>query len=399
LSGGPRAPVVTSGLEVFLAERVPAFEGRRLGLIANAAAVDTQLASAARRIAAEKRLTLAALFGPEHGVSGGAQDMIAVSGERDGARGLPVHSLYGDSEASLRPAPAMLDGIDVLVADLQDVGSRYYTFAATIAMALEEIGPRGGRVVVLDRPNPIGGTRVEGPGLDPAMRSFVGHIEVPIRHGLTMGELVTAHARRLGLDGALEVVPMRGWRRWMDFEATGLPWIPPSPNMPTVETAVVYPGACLVEATNLSEGRGTTRPFEWIGAPWLDGERLRSELEKEGLPGVAFRPIAFVPQFQKWAGRACGGVALHVTSRETFLPVRTGVALLAAAKRLAPRDFAWRQEPYEFVSDRPAIDLLTGSAAVREGIEAGAPLRVLTAGWDEAERAWDVARREHFLYS
>lgn len=395
----PRTTTVASGLEVFLAERAPSLEGLRLGLIANAASVDSRLASAARRIAAEKALTLAALFGPEHGVSGGAQDMIPVPGEKDAARGLPVHSLYGDFEASLRPTPAMLDGIDVLVADLQDVGSRYYTFAATIAMALEEIAPRGGRIVVLDRPNPIGGTRVEGPGLAPAMHSFVGHIDVPIRHGLTMGELLTVHAHRRGLTRALEVVPMRGWHRAMDFEETGLPWIPPSPNMPTIDTAVVYPGACLVEATNLSEGRGTTRPFEWIGAPWLDGESLRAELDKESLPGVAFRPIAFLPQFQKWAGMRCGGVALHVTERELFLPVRTGVALLAAARRLAPRDFAWRQEPYEFVSDRAALDLLTGGSTVREGIEAGAPLRELTDGWDDAEREWGDARRGFLLYS
>jgi len=392
---------VASGLEVFLDERAASFEGLRLGLIAHAASVDPGFASAARRIAENGRLTLAALFGPEHGVTGGAQDMIAVHGERDagGGSALPIHSLYGDSEASLRPTASMLEGIDVLLADLQDVGSRYYTFAATIAMALEEIAPRGGRVVVLDRPNPIGGSRVEGPGLEPAMRSFVGYIEAPVRHGLTMGELLTAHARRLGIESALQVVPMRGWRRSMDFEETGLPWIAPSPNMPAIETAVVYPGGCLIEATNLSEGRGTTRPFEWIGAPWLDGERLRAELEKDALPGVAFRPIAFVPQFQKWAGRTCRGVALHVTDRASFLPVRTGVALLAAARRLAPREFAWRSEPYEFVSDRPAIDLLTGSASVREGIEAGAALRDITASWDAAERAWSDARRDLLLYS
>lgn len=397
--GDLRAPAVTTGLEAFLAEHAPAFEGRRLGLLVNTASVDARLESAARRIAAVPGVTLAALFGPEHGVEAGAQDMIAVSGEKDILRGLPVHSLYGDSEASLRPTPAMLEGIDVLVADLQDVGSRYYTFAATIAMALEALAPRGGRVVVLDRPNPIGGAKTEGPGLDPSMRSFVGYIEVPIRHGLTMGELLTAHARRAGLTHALEVVPMRGWRRAMDFEQTGLPWIPPSPNMPTVDTAVVYPGACLIEATNLSEGRGTTRPFEWIGAPFLDSERLRAELEAEHLPGVAFRSIGFVPQFQKWAGRRCGGVALHVTQRDAFLPVRTGIALLTAAKRLAPSDFAWRTEPYEFVSDRPAIDLLTGGRAVREGIEAGATLGDLTAGWADAERLWNEARREVLLYS
>jgi uncharacterized protein YbbC (DUF1343 family) len=393
------APAVASGLEVFLSDRVPAYRGARLGLIAHAASVDRSLGSAARRIAAAPGLTLAALFGPEHGMEADAQDMIAVGGEKDAARGLPVHSLYGDSEASLRPSPEMLDGIDVLVADLQDVGSRYYTFAATIAMALEAFAPRGGRLVVLDRPNPIGGTRTEGPGLAPAMRSFVGHIEVPVRHGLTMGELLLAHARRTGLEGALEVVPMRGWRRAMTFAETGLPWVPPSPNMPTVDTALVYPGACLVEATNLSEGRGTTRPFEWIGAPFLDGDALAAALAAERLPGAAFRPIAFVPQFQKWAGRRCGGVALHVLDPGSFLPVRTGVAILRAARRLAPKEFAWRAEPYEFVSDRAAIDLLTGSAAVREGIDADAPLGDLTAGWDLEERAWQDARRDLLLYS
>jgi uncharacterized protein YbbC (DUF1343 family) len=230
------------------------------------------------------------------------------------------------------------------------------------------------------------------------MRSFVGHIEVPIRHGLTIGELLLSHARQLGQEGAVEIVPMRGWKRAMSFEQTGLPWVPPSPNMPTLDTAYVYPGTCLIEATNLSEGRGTTRPFEWIGAPFLDSERLAEALEAENLPGVVFRPHRFVPAFHKWAARPCGGVAIHVTDRRTFLPVRTGVAVLVAARRLAPVEFAWRTEPYEFVSDRPAIDLLTGSGAVRESIEAGAGAGEIVKNWEECESDWLESRRSGLLY-
>jgi uncharacterized protein YbbC (DUF1343 family) len=336
----PPRPAVASGLEVFLAERAASLEGLRIGLIANAASVDARFASAARRIAEDRRLILAALFGPEHGVTGGAQDMIAVQGSRDagGGPGLPIHSLYGDSEASLRPTASMLEGIDVLVADLQDVGSRYYTFAATIAMALEEIAPRGGRVIVLDRPNPIGGSRIEGPGLEPAMRSFVGYIEAPIRHGLTMGELLTAHARRLGIERALEVVPMRGWRRSMDFEETGLPWIAPSPNMPAIETAVVYPGACLVEATNLSEGRGTTRPFEWIGAPCSTASGCAPSSRRTRCPASRSGRSRSSPSSR--SGRAGRAAASRSTS--------------PTAPRSCPSERAWPFSPPRGGSHRPS---------------------------------------------
>lgn len=373
--------------------------GQRVGLIAHPASVDASLRSAVRLVQSSPGIHLTALFGPEHGLHAGAQDMIAVSGEEDRASGLRVFSLYGDTIDSLAPSPESLEGIDLLVADLQDVGARYYTFSATLALTLESLALRGKRMMLLDRPNPIGGTRVEGPPIEDAMRSFVGHVRTPIRHGLTMGELLLHHARGAEIEGALEVVPMRGWSRSMSFEETGLPWIPPSPNMPTLDTAHVYPGACLVEATNLSEGRGTTRPFEWIGAPFLDPERLASFLEAEKLPGVTFRPLTFVPAFHKWAGQACGGVALHVTDRDRFQPVRTGIALLIAARRLAPSRFAWRKEPYEFVVDRPAIDLLTGSPQVRERIEAGAGLEEVVEGWAAAESSWIQARSGSLLYS
>ena len=395
----PPDPAVSSGLEVFLEEGAERLRGRRVGLIANQASVDSGLRSALRRLTESTGIEVAALFGPEHGWHGGAQDMVPVASAGTGAGGMRVLSLYGDSPESLSPSDRMLEGIDVLIADLQDVGSRYYTFAATIALALEAIARRGGRLVVLDRPNPIAGSMIEGPSLTPAMRSFVGYIDVPVRHGLTMGELVARHARLSGLAEALEVVPMRGWRRTMSYEETGLPWVPPSPNMPTLETAYVYPGSCLIEATNLSEGRGTTKPFEWVGAPFLEAESLARALDEANLPGVRFRPHTFTPSFHKWAGRLCGGVALHVLDRASFRPVRTGVALLAAAKRLAPREFEWRREAYEFVSDRPAIDLLTGDSAVRQAIDGGADWRPIVEAWKQGEEVWASERVEILLYA
>jgi uncharacterized protein YbbC (DUF1343 family) len=390
--------LVRSGLEVFLSQGAREARGRRVGLIANAASVDGTYTSAVRLFQENPSVQLTALFGPEHGLFGGAQDMIAVSGERELATGLPVQSLYGDSVESLVPSDAALESVDVLVADLQDVGSRYYTFAATIALALKAIARRGGRLIALDRPNPIGGTAIEGPGISSAMRSFVGAFDVPVRHGLTVGELLLLQARAEGLEDALSVIPMQGWSRSMFFEETGLPWIPPSPNMPTVDTAFVYPGACLVEGTNLSEGRGTTRPFEWIGAPFLDPEKMVSLLKEEKLAGVAFRPHTFMPAFHKWAGRACGGVAIHVVDRRTFQPVRTGIAILLAARRLAPSSFAWRTEPYEFVSDRPAIDLLTGGSRVRERIEAGSRLREIVEPFKSEESAFSETRSQALIY-
>ena len=389
---------VAIGLEVFLKERTRELEGRRVGLVAHAASVDAGLTSAVRLFAACPHLRLTALFGPEHGLLSGAQDMVAVGNERDPGTGLKVHTLYGDTEASLRPTPEMLEEVDVLVADLQDVGARYYTFAATAALALEAAAAAGRRMIVLDRPNPIGGDAVEGPALGPDMRSFVGYIEAPVRHGMTIGELLRHHARMKGLEKALDVVPMRGWQRGMSFEDTGLPWIPPSPNMPTPDTAQVYPGACFVEGTNLSEGRGTTRPFEWIGAPFLDPERMASLMNGWSLPGAVFRPISFMPAFHKWAGRLCGGVAIHVMDRARFRPVRTGVAALVAAKRLAPRDFGWRREPYEFVTDRLAIDLLAGDTLLREGIDAGAEADEIVRGWTPVEESWRAVRADSLLY-
>ena len=388
---------VRAGLEVLCEDRASLVRGRRVGLLAHQASVDRHLAHAIERLlGAGARLER--LFAPEHGVAGGHQDMIAVHERRDPVSGLPVVSLYGADEASLAPRPADVEGLDLLVADLVDVGARYYTFFATVVRCLPVLAAAGVPLLVLDRPNPLGGVGIEGGPVEPRFASFVGELDVPNRHGLTLGELVLLAARQRGLEAGLEVVPADGWRREQWWDGTGLPWVGPSPNMPTLDTAVVYPGGCLYEGTNLSEGRGTTRPFELVGAPWLDPRRLAHRLARWSLPGCVFRPVAFVPGFQKHAGQVCGGVQVHVTSRHDFRPVLTGLAVVAAARAQDPGSFRWRDEPYEFVSDRLAFDLLAGGTAWREALEAGADPREIAAGWRSHERAFAARRRDLLLY-
>jgi uncharacterized protein YbbC (DUF1343 family) len=387
--------VVRTGLEVLLAERGARLRGLRLGLVANPTSVDRAFVHAADRFV-EIGLDLRVLFGPEHGLRGDAQDMIAVGGATDARTGLPVHSLYGADEASLQPRAAQLAGLDAVVFDIQDVGARYYTYVWTLVYVMRACAAAGVRVVVLDRPNPIGGVAVEGGEVTAACRSFVGLCSVPNRHGMTAGELARWANATQGIGCALDVVACEGWRRAMHWDDGGVPWVMPSPNMPTPDTALVYPGLCLVEGTELSEGRGTTRPFEIVGAPWIDGHALADALRE--LPGVACRPLVFTPTFHKHAGTPCGGVQLHVTDRDAFRPYLTGVALLRASRRLWPTAFAWRTRAYEFVGDRPAIDLLTGSDAVRTGIDAGASLPELAATWRDAEAAFRAAREEWLLY-
>jgi uncharacterized protein YbbC (DUF1343 family) len=399
--------VIETGLDVLCADRLDLLRGRRVGVLCHPASVDGRLVHVVDRLV-EVGVRPTRLFGPEHGVRGEAQDMIGVEDGKDSRTGIPVTSLYGETFDSLTPSAAELSEVDVLVIDLQDVGSRYYTYVWTMALALQAAARAGVAVVVLDRPNPLGGqvNAIEGGTVEPTCESFVGLGAVPVRHGLTAGEL--ARLVRAGmpwgaprfarpLDCDLTIVAMRGWRRGLAFDATGLPWVLPSPNMPTLDTAFVYPGQCLVEGTNLSEGRGTTRPFEIVGAPYLDGVRLAARLASLGLPGVRFRPLSFRPMFHKFAGRSCGGVQLHVTDRATFRPYRAGLALLAAARAEAPGDFRWRSEPYEFVVDPPAIDLLTGSDAFRRGLEAGASLDELAAGFADFERSFADRRAPHLL--
>lgn len=371
--------------------------GRRVGLLCHPAAVDRQLRHASEvLIAAGARLV--ALFAPEHGIDGAAQDMIGVESAQHPRLGVPVHSLYGHTLAALTPRPEWLRELDLLVVDLQDVGSRYYTFVWTMLLTLQVCATTGTPALVLDRPNPLGGETIEGPSIAPGFESFVGLHPLPVRHGLTIGELARLTRAELRLDLELEVLPLRGWQRAQRFAATGLPWVLPSPNMPTLDTVLAYPGGCLLEGTNLSEGRGTTRPFELVGAPWIDGARLAADLTALALPGAAWRPLGFVPSFHKHQGQSCGGVQLHVTDARSFAALRSGVALLASLWRQAPETCAWRTERYEFVDDRPAIDLLAGGRWLREGIDAGATLEQLTAEWAAAERTFALRRQPFLLY-
>jgi uncharacterized protein YbbC (DUF1343 family) len=303
-------------------------------------------------------------------------------------------SLYGETVDSLQPRPEQLAGLDALVFDIQDVGSRYYTYQATMMLCMEAAAAAGIGFVVLDRPNPIGGALVEGPALRPGFTSFCGMHDLAPRHGMTVGELALLFRAERGVHVDLTVVQCQGWRR---SEGIGeVPWVLPSPNMPTSDTALVYPGMCLLEGTNLSEGRGTTRPFELWGAPWLDAERLAVDLAAMRLPGVAFRPAAFVPSFDKHRGERCHGVQLHVTDRDAFRPVRTGIACVMAARAQDALRFAWRTEPYEFAEGVLAFDLLCGSSREREAIEKGASLAEIVKAWAPEERAF-LKRRSHYL--
>jgi uncharacterized protein YbbC (DUF1343 family) len=340
-------------------------------------------------------VTLAALWAPEHGLWGAPQDHAHIRAERDPVTGLAVHSLYGLRRA---PTPAMLRAVDTVVIDLQDVGARYYTFIWTTALVMRAAAAAGVDVVVLDRPNPLGGARVEGNVADPAYASFVGLYPLAIRHGMTIGEIAAYLNATHDFGCRLTVVRMRGWRRAMSWEDTGLPWVAPSPNMPTVDTARVYPGGCLFEGTNLSEGRGTTRPFEWVGAPYLEAHAYAEALNALRLPGVAFRPARFRPTFHKWAGRLCDGVQIHVTDDARFMPYLTGLAVIAAARRLAPRAFAWRRPPYEFEHRKLPIDILCGTDAIRKAIERRRPLGKIARAWAPRLRAWMRTRARYLMY-
>jgi uncharacterized protein YbbC (DUF1343 family) len=390
---------VQTGLARFTTDGASILEGRRIGLLCNPTAIDPDYTHAIEIFSRRGDVEVSALFGPEHGVRGDAQDMISVDTARDARSGLPVHSLYGHTFESLTPTPEMLADIDVLVYDVQDVGSRYYTFVWTMVLAMRACAKAGKAFCVLDRPNPLGGVHVEGSAITPGFESFVGLVSCPNRHGLTAGEIARWRHAVEKLDLELAVISMIGWRRDMLFDHTGLPWVMPSPNMPTVDTALVYPGGCLVEGTELSEGRGTTRPFELSGAPWIDPYKLADAMTAMNLPGCKLRPVYFTPTFQKHAKQTCGGVQIHVTNADQFRSYRTSVAFLKACfdQRPEPATF-WRTRAYEFVDTIPAIDLLAGNTALREGIEAGASLDELAARWPRDEGAWLDEREEFLLY-
>ena len=391
-------PIVRTGLDVLVRDDFRPLHGQRVGVVTNPAGVDSRLRHLADLIAAAPAVRLAALFGPEHGFGAEAQDLIGVADAVHPRYGCPVHSLYGESVESLRPRPETLRGLDRLVIDLPDIGSRYYTFQATMLFCLEAAAESGVPVVILDRPNPLNGVAIEGPTIRPGFESFVGCHPIPTRHGMTLGELATLYVAERGIKADLTVVRCEGWKREQYFDTTGLPWVLPSPNMPTLDTAIVYPGQCLVEGTNLSEGRGTTRPFEIFGAPWLSPDRVLGRLEPEDGAGVTLRPTTFRPTFQKFAGQVCAGFQLHVTDRNLFRPVRTSLAVLAAIRAESGSHFRWRTERYEFIDDKPAIDLLFGSDRERLAIEAGVAPSEIVAAWTAEEAVFAARRRPFLLY-
>ena len=372
----------------------PRLRGLRVGVVANPASIDRQFHHITERLSSSNEFTLTAIFGPQHGYRSDLQDnMIETAHDEDPRRSIPIFSLYSETR---EPTAEMLNLVDVLVVDLQDVGARIYTFVYTMANCMRAAARAGKPVIVCDRPNPIGGTRVEGPTLEPGYESFVGQFAIPMRHGMTIGELARYFNQWIGCE--LEVVTMDGYTRDTWWDATGLPWIMPSPNVPTLDTAVVYPGTVLVEGTMLSEGRGTTRPFELIGAPWADGELFAGRMNRVGLPGVHFRGVHFEPTFQKHAKKTCGGCQIHVLDRERFRPVAAGVSLIREFYGTAPDLFAWRDPPYEYEYEKMPIDILAGSPALRSQVEQQVPLAEIEASWRAGVEQFEEARRPHLLY-
>lgn len=395
-----------TGLEVLLddAPRLNALSGARVAVACNHTAVNARLDHLVDLLPAHG-VHPRRIFTPEHGLHATAQDMITVEDEHhlmSGAAAPEIVSLYGQTAASLRPRPEQLADIDVLLFDIQDIGSRYYTYQATLGYMMEVAATTGTKVVVLDRPNPIDGVTLEGNLVQPGYESFVSAYPLAVRHGMTMGELGRYFRDSCGIAASLEVVPCQGWDARRRFEATGLPWVFPSPNMPMVETALIYPGMCLIEGTNLSEGRGTTRPFHLVGAPFLDAAKLtrlcRDGALDAGLEGVAFRAATFEPRFQKFAGQVCHGVEIVVTDADALEAFLLGLVVLEAAMRAAPAHFAWRTETYEFVDNPIAIDLLCGSNEARVGLMSRIPPRTLVSGWMPQRLEWEQRRAAALIY-
>jgi uncharacterized protein YbbC (DUF1343 family) len=371
-------------------------DGLAVGIVCNPASIDHGFTHVADRLAASPRVRLAAIFGPQHGFRSDVQEnMIETGHSRDDLRRVPVYSLYSETR---EPTAEMLRGIDVLVVDLQDVGTRIYTYIYTMANCLAAARKHGVKVIVCDRPNPINGADVEGPMLVGGFESFVGQYPIPMRHAMTIGELARLFNEHFGIGADLDVVPMRGWRRDMFNDDAGAPWVLPSPNMPTLETAIVYPGTVLFEGTNVSEGRGTTRPFELIGQPGVPAERFAGDLNHRGMPGVFFRPVVFEPTFHKYARETCAGCQVHVVDRRAFRPVLVGVALVAGF-RDADRDrFRWRDPPYEYEHEKMPFDILAGSSDLREQIEAGVAAEAIARSWEPGVAEFGRLREKFLLY-
>jgi uncharacterized protein YbbC (DUF1343 family) len=381
---------VVPGVDILLTEPRAYFGYNRIGLVTNPSGVTTRLESTLDAFYGHEEIKLVAVFGPEHGARGDIQDALKVPSHVDPYTGLPVYSLYGDYRA---PSEEMLDGIDTLVFDIQDCGARFYTYAATLTLCMESASQHGVKVIVLDRPNPVNGVMVEGNVLEQEFESFVGLHPIPIRHGLTLGELASLINLRTKCE--LNVITMKGWRRDYWFDETGLPWVQPSPNLPSIETAAVYLGTCFFEGVNASEGRGTTRPFEYLGAPWVDGSEWTKSLKKLGLPGVIFRRCYFTPTFWRFKDERCNGVQVHVIDRDQYRSVETGLHLISTLMELHPSKFQFNEPTYD---SRRHFDLLAGTDKLREQLEQGKPVKELVDSWRAEKNKYLRKRERHLLY-
>ena len=384
------------GLERLLTDQIDLLGGARVGLVCNQASVDHSFRHAADLFHAHPDVKLTALFGPQHGIRGDVQDnMVETAHSVDRKTGVPIYSLYSETR---EPREEMLKDVDVIVFDLQDVGCRIYTFIYTLANCMRAAKKFGKKVIACDRPNPIGGRQVTGNVLDPAFASFVGQFPIPTRHGMTAAELGRMFNDEFGIDCDLESVPMGGWSRDLWYDETDGPWVLPSPNMPTVDTASVFPGAVHLEGTQISEGRGTTRPFEIVGAPYINPDEFADALNGLRLPGIYFRACVFLPTFQKHAGRACGGIQFHVIDRAVFEPVIAGVAVVKTAFDIYGEQFRWKDPPYEYVFDRNPFDVISGTSKLREAIERGDPLAEIQTSWEQPLQTFMGVRKQFLLY-
>ncbi|MBN1355964.1 DUF1343 domain-containing protein [bacterium] len=388
---------VKSGLQRLLETEISRYRGSSLGLVCNATSVNESLQHSVKLLHEHPDAQLGAIFGPQHGIFGETQDnMVEWESYRDTQTGLPVYSLYSQTRI---PSPDMMEELDVMIFDMQDVGARYYTFIYTMAHVMTACKRDGKKAVVLDRPNPLGGEQLEGNLLKNRYASFVGMYPILIRHGMTVGELALMFNREFGIECDLDVIPMDGWERRMWFDETGLPWVIPSPNMPTLDTAIVYPGMCLLEGTNLSEGRGTTRPFELFGAPFIDPNHLAAALNNLELPGAVFRAVRFRPTFQKWKGIVCGGNQLHVVDRNRFRPALTAISIIRKIRHMYPEHFRWRLPPYEYEYEKLPFDILSGSSKLRRMIDSDAEIGEITETWAGDEATFRNLRAKYILYS
>jgi len=384
------------GLERLLTEKIDLLRGAQVGLVCNQASVDHNFRHAADLFHEHPDINLTALFGPQHGIRGDVQDnMIETAHAKDRKTGIRIYSLYSETR---EPTEEMLRDVDVIVVDLQDVGTRIYTFMYTMANCMRAAKKFGKKVIACDRPNPIGGTQIEGVVLDPEFASFVGQFPIATRHGMTMCELGRLFNDEFGIGCDFETVTMEGWSRESWYDETDGPWVLPSPNMPTVDSASVFPGSVHLEGTQISEGRGTTRPFELVGAPYIDADKFADELAKLNLSGVTFRSCVFLPTFQKHAGKACGGVQIHVTDRATFEPAFTGIAIVKTAFDMYRDDFRWKDPPYEYEYDRNPFDVITGTSKVREAFERGDSLHQIKESWQSPLAEFARVRERFLLY-